>query len=71
VGSTTRRCRPQLSQGVGRIGRVDDDPLVVAATAAGPLIFNIGWPEKGAPLSSATAEAFELITASQQAERLW
>ena len=37
----------------------------------GPRTFNIGWPEKGAPLSSATAEAADLISAAQQAERLW
>jgi hypothetical protein len=38
---------------------------------AGPLSFNIGWPEKGAPVTSVMVEAAELVEAAEHAERLW
>jgi hypothetical protein len=37
----------------------------------GPLTFNIGWPEKGAPVRAATVEAAELIKAARETQRLW
>lgn len=38
---------------------------------AGPLTFDIGWPEKGAPVTSVSVDAAELIEAAAKAERLW
>jgi hypothetical protein len=37
----------------------------------GPLTFTIGWPEKGAPLTTVVVEAGELVDAAENAERLW
>jgi len=37
----------------------------------GPLTFNIGWPEMGAPMTSVTVEAIELVEAAAKTEKLW
>jgi len=37
---------------------------------AGPLTFDIGWPDKGVPVAAVTVDAAELRDAAQQAKRL-
>ena len=37
----------------------------------GRISFEVGWPEKGAPVTSVSVESAELIAAASNAERLW